>query len=83
MAMAVRAAQLRLYRELVVYLVATMVLGTGFLGVKAIEYTRIIDEHLIPGCSELPGPRRRTGPEIERGALNPGRSRCSSSSTSS
>ena len=29
------------HRELVIYLVLTMVLGTAFLGVKAIEYTRI------------------------------------------
>jgi cytochrome c oxidase subunit 3 len=49
MAMAVRASQLRAYRELVMYLIATMVLGTCFLGVKAIEYSTDYEEHLIPG----------------------------------
>ena len=41
MALAVRAAQLRAHRELVMCLVLTMVLGTGFLGIKAVEYTQI------------------------------------------
>ncbi len=49
MAMAVRASQLRAYRDIVMYLIATMVLGTCFLGVKAIEYSRDYEEHLIPG----------------------------------
>ena len=37
MALAVRAAQLRARRELVRWLVLTMVLGTVFLGIKAVE----------------------------------------------
>jgi cytochrome c oxidase subunit III len=49
MALAVRASQLRDYRKLVLLLIATMVLGTCFLGVKAIEYHTDYEEHLIPG----------------------------------
>jgi cytochrome c oxidase subunit III len=49
MALAVRASQLRSYRELVGYLIATMVLGTCFLGIKAYEYTSDYHEHLVPG----------------------------------
>lgn len=48
MALAVRAAQLRRIREIVIYLVATMVFGAGFLGVKAIEYTTDYREGLFP-----------------------------------
>src|SRR5262245_59084668 len=49
MAMAVRAAQLRQHRELILYLGLTMALGAGFLGVKAVEYTEEFHEHLVPG----------------------------------
>src|SRR5262245_36531906 len=49
MAMAVRSAQLRQHRELIIYLGLTMALGSGFLGVKAIEYTEEYREHLVPG----------------------------------
>ena len=49
MALAVRAAQLRAHRELLIYLGLTMALGTGFLGVKAVEYTSEYHEHLVPG----------------------------------
>jgi cytochrome c oxidase subunit 3 len=46
MAMAVRAAQMRAHRALVVWLIATMVLGAGFLGIKAVEYTQDYHERL-------------------------------------
>ena len=49
MALAVRAAQLRAHRDLLLWLGLTMALGTGFLGVKAIEYTADYHEKLIPG----------------------------------
>ncbi len=49
MALAVRAAQLRAHRDLLFWLGLTMALGTGFLGVKAIEYTADYHEKLIPG----------------------------------
>jgi cytochrome c oxidase subunit 3 len=49
MALAVRAAQLRALRPLLVWLGLTMALGTAFLGIKAIEYTEEYHEKLIPG----------------------------------
>lgn len=49
MALAVRSAQLREHRWLVIYLIATMVFGAGFLGVKAVEYSTEFHEHLVPG----------------------------------
>jgi cytochrome c oxidase subunit 3 len=79
MAMAVRAAQLRQHRELVVYLGLTMALGAGFLGVKAIEYTEEFHEHLVPGYyfriheKDIPAfeqSARGAGPHHQ---LNPGR----------
>jgi cytochrome c oxidase subunit III len=71
MAMAVRAAQLRLHRELVVYLGLTMALGSGFLGVKAIEYSEEFREHLVPGWDFRVHEHDRGAVEQEQ--LNPGR----------
>ncbi|WP_148599181.1 cytochrome c oxidase subunit 3 [Aquisphaera giovannonii] len=51
MALAVRAAHLGRDRETVRWLVATMVLGTAFLGIKATEYYIDYRENLIPGAS--------------------------------
>ena len=51
MALAVRASQLRARRELVRWLVLTLVLGSAFLGIKAIEWTADYNEHLIPGLN--------------------------------
>ena len=71
MAMAVRAAQLRQHRELIIYLVLTMALGAGFLGVKAIEYTEEYHEHLVPGWGFEVHEHDREA--VEREGLNPGR----------
>ena len=49
MAMAVHSAQLSKRRALMTYLVLTMLLGSVFLGIKAVEYTHKYHEHLIPG----------------------------------
>lgn len=49
MALAVNAAQNSKRRPLVGYLVATLVLGCVFLGVKVIEYSEKFHHHLIPG----------------------------------
>lgn len=49
MAMGVRAAQLGHRNRLVLFLAATLVLGTMFLGVKAIEYSGKFHHHLVPG----------------------------------
>lgn len=51
MALAVRAAQLRARRELVMWLLLTLVLGTGFLVIKGVEWTHDYHEHLIPGVN--------------------------------
>ena len=71
MALAVRAAQLRAHRPLLIYLSLTMVLGTGFLGVKAIEWTTDYHEKLIPGVNfQVPEENRA---EVQQDNLNPGR----------
>ena len=49
MALAVHAAQTDNRRLLVLFLVATMALGTVFLGVKAFEYYTEFSEHHLPG----------------------------------
>ena len=49
MAMAVRAAQLGNRRGLIILLVATMILGSVFLGIKGFEYHHKFEEHLVPG----------------------------------
>ncbi len=49
MALAVRASQLQRRVPLVGFLVATMVLGAAFLGIKAVEYSQDYRSHLIPG----------------------------------
>lgn len=48
MALGVRAAQLHDHKWIVRYLIITAILGTMFLGVKAIEWTTDYNEHLIP-----------------------------------
>jgi cytochrome c oxidase subunit 3 len=49
MALAVRAAQLGRNKALVWFLIATMVLGGVFLGVKVIEYADKFEHHHVPG----------------------------------
>jgi cytochrome c oxidase subunit III len=49
MAMAVRSAQLGRNTAIVGFLIATIVLGSAFLGIKATEYHHKWVEHLIPG----------------------------------
>jgi cytochrome c oxidase subunit 3 len=51
MALAVRASRLGERKKAVVYLLATIVLGTAFLGVKAVEWTIDYKERLIPGLN--------------------------------
>lgn len=51
MALAVRAAQLGRRRAIMIFLIATIVLGSIFLGVKGIEYHEKWVEHHIPGPS--------------------------------
>jgi cytochrome c oxidase subunit III len=49
MALAVHAAQLGQRRLLLMFLIATMVLGGVFLGIKSVEYYHKFAEHHIPG----------------------------------
>ena len=49
MALAVHAAQLGGRRTVALFLLATIVLGGVFLGIKAVEYHHKYEEHLIPG----------------------------------
>jgi cytochrome c oxidase subunit 3 len=49
MALAVHAAQFGKRAKLVVYLLGTVLLGTVFLGIKAVEYSHKFHEHLVPG----------------------------------
>jgi cytochrome c oxidase subunit 3 len=49
MALAVHAAQIGNRRLLMLFLVATMVLGAAFLGIKAFEYYTEFKEHHVPG----------------------------------
>jgi cytochrome c oxidase subunit III len=51
MAMSVWAAQLGKKQLVKLFLIATLGLGTVFLGVKVIEYKQKFDHHLIPGHS--------------------------------
>ncbi|MGH9803739.1 MAG: cytochrome c oxidase subunit 3 family protein [Candidatus Acidiferrales bacterium] len=49
MAMAVHAAQLSKRRAVMIYLIITMLLGSAFLGIKAVEYSHKFHQHLVPG----------------------------------
>jgi cytochrome c oxidase subunit 3 len=51
MALAVHAAQTSNRRETVRFLVATMFLGSVFLGIKGYEYYHKFEERLVPGSS--------------------------------
>jgi cytochrome c oxidase subunit 3 len=50
MALAVAAAREGNHSGTVLFLVVTMLLGAAFLGVKALEYSRKIAEHHVPGA---------------------------------
>ena len=57
MAMAVHAAQLGGRRTVIIFLIATIILGAAFLGIKSFEYYHKYEEHLIPGGHfEFAGP---------------------------
>jgi len=71
MALGVRAAQLGRRNQVVWFLVATAVLGTVFLGIKAFEYSIEINHHLFPGA-HFHVPAEDAAVMQEHG-LNPGR----------
>jgi len=71
MALAVRAAALRERPAVVRWLLLTMVFGTAFLGIKAVEYSFDFHEHLIPGLNfQVPEKARST---VEQEGLSPGK----------
>lgn len=51
MAFAVRSAQLNRRKQLPVFLMSTILLGSVFLGIKAVEYLHKFHEHLVPGAA--------------------------------
>jgi cytochrome c oxidase subunit 3 len=51
MAMGVWSAEVRNKKSLMISLVATIVLGFLFLGIKSVEYTQKFEEHHVPGAS--------------------------------
>jgi cytochrome c oxidase subunit 3 len=60
MALAVRAAALGHRKQIVLFLIATVILGSVFLGVKVVEYGDKFEHHLVPGSHfQFPGPHAR------------------------
>ena len=60
MALAVRAAALGHRKQIVLFLILTVVLGSVFLGVKVVEYGDKFEHHLVPGAHfQFPGPNAR------------------------
>lgn len=49
MAMSVWSAQMNKKKLLTFFLICTLILGLGFLGIKFIEYSQKFEHHLIPG----------------------------------
>ena len=54
MALSVRSAQTGNRRALVWFLIATMILGGIFLGIKAVEYNQKFVEHIVPSLDWAP-----------------------------
>jgi cytochrome c oxidase subunit III len=54
MALSVRSAQMGNRRALVLLLIATMILGGIFLGIKAYEYDQKFVEHVVPALNWAP-----------------------------
>ena len=65
MALAVWAAQTGKRKAIVWFILATMLLGGVFLGVKAVEYTAKFEHHLLPGPEfHWPGPEKAGSVEM-------------------
>jgi len=71
MAMSVYCAQTSQKKWIPVWLIATLALGTVFLGIKFVEYKQKFDHHLIPGyhfdityCSNNPAACGLSGQEL-------------------
>lgn len=50
MALAVHASQVGKRTALITFLLLTMVLGSVFLGIKAVEYAHKFEQHVVPGA---------------------------------
>jgi cytochrome c oxidase subunit 3 len=70
MAFAVKAAQQGRRNALVIFLIATLLLGGVFLGVKYVEYSAKFEHHLIPGHGFEYHPKH---PEIVQSLVESGR----------
>jgi cytochrome c oxidase subunit 3 len=68
MALAVRAAQTSQRKALIRWLIATIVLGGIFLGVKVIEYKDKFEHHHVPGPSYVWESHAAEGAESSNGA---------------
>jgi cytochrome c oxidase subunit 3 len=68
MALAVHAAQMGNRKAIVGWLMATIVFGTAFLGVKAWEYHHLYTEHLIPHPDMFRPEEKLIPPELQRPA---------------
>jgi cytochrome c oxidase subunit 3 len=72
MAMAVWSAQTSRKKAVPIWLIATLLLGTVFLGIKVVEYKQKFDHHLIPGhsfdityCSKNPSACGLSGKDLD------------------
>ncbi|MBV9865528.1 MAG: cytochrome c oxidase subunit 3 [Abitibacteriaceae bacterium] len=72
MVMAVHSAQTRKRQALVGWLLATMLLGTAFLGIKAVEWTNDYKEGLVPVLSWHPEEWHFHGEPESSAAMSPG-----------
>jgi Heme/copper-type cytochrome/quinol oxidase, subunit 3 len=60
MALAVRASQIGRSKVTTIFLILTILLGLGFLGIKAYEYNEKFQHHLVPGYNfQMEGPNAR------------------------
>jgi len=65
MALGVRAAMMGKNQTLLKFLVATLILGSTFLGVKVIEYKDKFAHHLVPGYNfQWPDPAQAAGAKM-------------------
>ena len=62
--LAIRAAQLNKTKDIVVYLIATIILGAMFFGFKVLEYKLDYDEHLWPAVGSVFEPKREVEVEV-------------------
>jgi cytochrome c oxidase subunit III len=67
MALSVRSAQTGNRRSTVMFLIATMILGSVFLVIKGVEYNQKFEEHIVPSLDW--GPQGETLAKLQPGGL--------------